>query len=95
MFRITGDSGFHMTFENGWTISVQFGIGYYCDNRNYEMYTVEADRQAARDGCVNAEIAGFSPDGKMYDFDTDTVKGWVSADEVLTWMNKFANMPRE
>ncbi len=24
-FRITGKKGFHVTFENGWTVSVQFG----------------------------------------------------------------------
>ena len=26
--------GFQMQFENGWTASVQFGIGNYCDNRD-------------------------------------------------------------
>lgn len=25
MFRITGDKGFHITFSNGWTVSVQWG----------------------------------------------------------------------
>ena len=36
MFKVTsGDTfnGFHMTFENGWTVSVQFGKGNYAEHR--------------------------------------------------------------
>lgn len=33
-FDITDSKGFHMTFENGWAISVQFGGGNYCDHSN-------------------------------------------------------------
>ena len=41
MFRICSDptnlgKGFHMTFANGKTISVQFGRGNYCDNDSQE-----------------------------------------------------------
>ena len=32
MFSISGNRGFQMTFENGYTVSVQFGPGNYCDN---------------------------------------------------------------
>ena len=35
MFKITRGTGFQMTFENGWTISVQFGYGNYCDNNRH------------------------------------------------------------
>ncbi|KKL69677.1 hypothetical protein LCGC14_2112510 [marine sediment metagenome] len=28
------NKGFHMKFKNGWIISVQFGIGNYCENYN-------------------------------------------------------------
>ena len=34
MFRITYGTGFHLTFSNGITVSVQFGPGNYCDNYN-------------------------------------------------------------
>ena len=34
MFTITQGKGFHMTFSNGCTISVQFGSGNYCSNRD-------------------------------------------------------------
>ena len=26
--------GFHIRFDNDWTISVQFSGGHYCDNKN-------------------------------------------------------------
>jgi hypothetical protein len=32
MFKITHKKGFHITFENDYTVSVQFGPGNYCDN---------------------------------------------------------------
>lgn len=32
-FEICKNSGFRMTFENGWTISVQWGWGNYCENQ--------------------------------------------------------------
>ena len=32
MFEVTTGKGFHVTFENGWTVSVQFGPGNFCDN---------------------------------------------------------------
>jgi hypothetical protein len=93
VFRITSGKGFHMAFENGWTISVQFGTGNYCDNRTYELYTPEEDRRVGRDGSLTAEIAAWGADGERYNFGDDTVKGWVSANEVVKWMHKFANMP--
>jgi hypothetical protein len=78
-FRSCGNTGFQMTFSNGWTISVQFGQFNYCSNKNCEdtKRTVE---------CVNAEVAVFGPDGILVRPDgfgfTDDVKGHVSTDEV-------------
>lgn len=34
-FRACENKGFHITFKNRWTISVQFGPGNYCEN--YEL----------------------------------------------------------
>ncbi len=31
-FYITGGKGFHISFPNGYTMSVQFGPGDYCEN---------------------------------------------------------------
>jgi len=86
MFNITSQKGFHITFENGWTVSVQFGRGNYCDNRNISsMVPVPASR--------NAEVAAWDPNGKMFEFEEDnTVQGWMPPEEVLAFMNKIAAM---
>lgn len=33
MFKISKGRGFQMEFDNGFTISVQWGAGYYCSNK--------------------------------------------------------------
>lgn len=69
-------NGFHMTFANGWTVSVQFGKGNYISDRGH------------RGQSVDAEIAAWDADGKWYRFEDqdDNVKGWVKADEVADFM---------
>lgn len=69
-------SGFQITFENGNTISVQFGWGNYCENRDESKPT-----------CVDAEIAIWNSDNKWYDFGSDTVQGWCTPNEVAEWIH--------
>ena len=89
MFNITSQKGFHITFENGWTVSVQFGRGNYCDNRNISsMAPVPASR--------TAEVAAWDSNVKMFEFeDGNTVQGWMPPEEVLAFMNKIAAMASE
>ena len=84
MFAITHAKGFHMTFANGWTVSVQFGHRNYCDNRDVGGVLLPARPSK------NAEIAAWSKEGKWYDFGNDTVKGYVDANDVLEFMNMIA-----
>ena len=69
-------NGFHMTFANGWTVSVQFGKGNYISDRDHHGQSADA------------EIAAWDKDGKWYYFNTenDHVKGWMKADEVADFM---------
>jgi len=65
-FRITYGKGFGITFLNGWTISVQFGVGNYADN--YEMHMDdwrEANRLAGEQGSHTAECAVIDPQHNM------------------------------
>lgn len=61
-FKVTGGKGFHLTFENGITISTQFGGGNYCDNHDYPItsmpYSTESQYklEAETPTCPNAEI---------------------------------------
>jgi hypothetical protein len=98
MFRITQNKGFHITFQNGWTLSVQWGPLNYCANRNDDRVWNRHDideiaAEAGSTGSADAEIAAWDAAGKMYDFGNDTVKGWVTPDELVEWINKFSTMP--
>jgi hypothetical protein len=76
-------AGFQMTFENGYTISVQFGFGNYCENRFQ-----------SRTACNDAEIAVFVKEGnciKLPSFDND-VKGYCSMDEVANYIFEVKNL---
>ena len=68
------NTGFQMTFANGWTVSVQWGPNNYI-----------ADRRCG-DKSVNAEIAAWSENDNWYRFENDTVKGWCKPDEVADFM---------
>jgi hypothetical protein len=86
MFRITEGRGFQMTFENGWTVSVQFGVFNYCANKNAVPGAVEKGE------CADAEIAAWNSKGRWFSFGSDEVKGWVSPDEVAEFMVKISKM---
>lgn len=86
MFDITKGKGFKITFANGWTVSVQFGGLNYC--QHYDAPAGAGYRGPSKD----AEIAAWDKDGNWYDFGGDTVKGYVSADDVLAFMNLIAGM---
>lgn len=92
MFRITGGKGFQMTFANGWTVSVQFGTGNYCDNRRM-IFTSASDQIAGQEGSANAEVAAWDADGRLYDFGSDTVSGYRTADEVANFIANVAAFP--
>lgn len=89
MFKITQGKGFHMTFDNGWTASVQWGIGNYCNNYTLDFRS-SSDADAGAKGSDTAEIAAWDKDGKMYNFGADNVKGYVTPNQVLTFLNMVA-----
>jgi hypothetical protein len=79
MFRVIKDQwnqGFHMTFENGWTVSVQFGKNNYVSDRS--------NTGASPD----AEIAAWDENDNWYKFEQngDTVNGWNHADAVADFI---------
>jgi hypothetical protein len=89
-FSITGGHGFHITFENLWTVSVQFGPGNYCDN--YSRRIGFEEEQSGKDGSSNAEVAAWGGGGKMIDLGGgDTVLGRQSVAEVLALLNDIAS----
>jgi len=94
-FKITDHKGFHITFKNEITVSVQFGPGNYCENREMS-YSKPKEVMTLKSS--NAEIAIFDSDGTWFTRfcpfikDSDDVDGWVTPEkllDVLGWAEKL------
>ena len=80
MIRITHNKGFQMTFANGYTISVQFGNGNYCDNRHYGD-SLSWDQSVPPSS--NAEVAAWDKDGNWVQLgEHDDIIGWQTPDDI-------------
>ena len=91
MFTITQNRGFHMTFENGFTLSVQFGPGNYCERRYPHDH--DAPQKKREWTSKDAEIAIFTPTGNFYTLPCgDNVLGWQSVDDVCKWIEFTRNL---
>ena len=87
MFNITMGKGFKMLFANGYTVSVQFRYGNYCDNRHGKNGADSA----------NAEVAAFKSYGGEWvklGENTDEI-GYQTPDQVLAIMAMIAALPKE
>ena len=90
MFKITEGKGFHMTFANGWTVSVQWGAGNLCPN--YNAYPSDKSERAYKDmqrklgekGVPVAEVGWWKDSGDV------EVAGYMSPDEVAAFMVELA-----
>lgn len=87
---ITRGSGFQLTFSNGYTVSVQFGYGNYCDRRHD---TEPFPNTAINHDSMNAEIAAWDANGEWYDLSGDQVEGWCSADRVGAFISGIMQLP--
>lgn len=86
MFNITKNKGFHITFANGWTVSVQWGAGNYGDN--YGLSVFDYLDQSVPPSKL-AEVAAWK-DGDWFKFENgDTVNGYINSDEVFDFMAKI------
>ncbi len=91
-------SGFCVTFENGWTISVQWGPGSYTDN--YDEPVTCQEREGALLQSKVAEIAAYNKAETMWwDFDERRpvnphgyVKGWVKPNELIGYMQEVSEI---
>ena len=90
IFRVTGNKGFQMKFENGWTISVQFGYGNYCDNYQHpDGFDFAKGLNVVQSS--DAEIAIWPTEGDWYTFeDGEMVLGHQTPQQVATWISIVA-----
>jgi hypothetical protein len=75
-------SGFHIKFANGWTASVQWGYGNYCENRY----------RKGKFASATAEIAAWPEGlGQWHKFPGgNSVMGWVKPEDVVKFLAKIA-----
>ena len=101
-FKITGKKGFHITFANGWTVSVQFGQYNYCDFYHTTAWNgIELDaEECGSHGSDTAEVAVFDAEGTMVlhpckdsDEEWDEIGGYMTPEEVLYVMRWTSTQP--
>ena len=87
---INSNKGFHITFENGLTASVQWGLGNYCDNHfNYELGFDGKTPATSND----AEVAVIK-DGDLIPLDpfiknaNDEVAGYLTPEQIVDFLVK-------
>ena len=74
------NAGFSITFDNGWTASIQFAKHNCCSNQFEE----ETEQQ-----CQDAEIAALNSNSdtdEWHSFGDDTIRGWVNANEIVDFL---------
>ena len=95
MFSAVDNKGFTLSFTNGWTVSVQWGPGNYCEHRSVSDF--EAPSLVSTWESTTAEIAAWDKDKVWHNFgdgDGDEVKGYMTSIEVLEFINMIANKGR-
>ena len=81
-FETTLNKGFMMQFENGFKISVQWGVLNYCTRKNDTEDFNQPQNQDHWESAT-AEIAVFDKNGEMVEItNNDVVAGWLTTDEV-------------
>ncbi len=91
MFNVTNNRGFHITFANGWTVSVQWGRGNYCDNRTPLPPRIHEPVPPS----PTAEIAAWDHAGRWWQFENDTVAGYQTPEQVAEFIQKISQLKRE
>lgn len=94
-FTACYNRGFHLTFENGYTLSVQFGPMNYCEHHHNPDYHAPNYSGGIWES-ENAEIAIIQPDGDFKRLpNDDTVDGYQSVDDVARLIAEIRNYPKE
>ena len=95
-FKITGGKGFHLTFPNGITVSVQFGPCSYSEHYDDDMMEWVELKGKGNIESRDAEVAIWKDSGEWitheYDGNSDQVMGYKSFEdvwEILKWAEAY------
>lgn len=75
--------GIRIKFKNGYAVSVQFGPGNYCQNRN---------KTEPVEDCITAETAIIDRYDRFVSYKGDHVQGYQSPADVLETLNYVAGL---
>lgn len=83
--------GFHITFANGCTVSIQFRASNYCEHHK-DLFTGSIDLY--RGPSKDAEVAAWTKDEKWITLPDwgDNVKGYQTPAQILQFMNYVAGL---
>ena len=85
--RVGNHQGFRISLKNGWGVSVQWGT------LNLSANSFD-DGSKAEIACIPEEQPEHDHRLKWYEFEKDEdTKGFVSADELLEWLDTFKKLP--
>jgi len=87
---ICNNKGFHIKLKNGWTISVQFGVGNYCENYDNDIIEFR-DIGKFPYASDTAEIWAWNS-GKHYPEDP---LGYQTPEQILKFINKISKKKNE
>jgi len=87
-FRICQNKGFHITLNNGWIVSVQFGFGNYCENHNTRDLINCDYRNPPQMESDDAEILCWNNKGDSYPKDGEPLAN-QSVDDFIKILNKL------
>ena len=85
-FAVYGGRGFHITFDNGCTVSVMFGPCNYCSAREFEKISGNLESHS----CSDAEVAVWDAEGNWLIKDgnfASEIVGSVLPDKVAQLMS--------
>ena len=88
MFSISNNKGFQISFNNGYIVSVQFGGGNYCSNRDLPI----EDYGKSVPDSDTAETALMTKDG-FVEYQGDDVQGHMTPKCVLELLNYAEGLP--
>ena len=98
-FAICSGKGFHITFKNDVTVSVQFGVASYSEHHDDDLSMIGKEKEHRHWESIDAEVAMWDKEGtwitkEYFKDDCDDVYGWVTPDELpelLAWAANYTS----
>ena len=88
-FAISGGHGFQITFNNGYTVSVQFGKMHYCANRKDDPRPADMMDETPQRS-QDAECAVIYGGSILDYFDDGSVRGWMTPNAVAALITEVS-----